>query len=236
MRAALVLLAVSGAVGCRHRQPIREEYKVTDSEAAACHEQIAMLEDMRKRIGYSGATWSIAEASLDECLRRRREYEEKRARGEPATQDEIWRAAVDKKRREREELERAHVAAFTRNDYQVAYSALVCAYGSARAETLKEIAKEKHYSDIGGAVNLSRRYQWQQLLRFLDEQEERLLAALKNATISPLRCNDATVTRFAGCLSVGILERVQRLDVEVKDGCEQSGAIVDLILRASPRG
>src|SRR6266851_2217219 len=130
MRTVLVLLAVSGTVGCRHGRPIREEYNVAPSEEAACHDDIELLEEMRQHMGYPDVVWAHAEATLQECLVRQREIAEKHARGEPATADEVYRAQFDRERaaeeaerlreRSKEQAAAARVAAIRQQAVQEA--------------------------------------------------------------------------------------------------------------------
>lgn len=80
-------------------------------------------------------------------------------------------------------------------------SALICEQIDVRSDLLAKLAKDKKYSKIGGAVDLSFRAEIQENLAKTDDEIQRLRGTLKAAKATPLGCKDKTVVAALTCLS-----------------------------------
>jgi hypothetical protein len=131
---------------------------------------------------------------------RKRAGELKRAEEEAAAQkQEQERAeamALDKK------IEAAAQAVIDNpKTSQVVLSILLCRRSQDRAETMAALAKDRKYSRIGGAVNLTRRAELQDDLAATDEALKALRLSLRDIKRPPLSCKIGGVALFASCFA-----------------------------------
>jgi hypothetical protein len=168
-------------------------------EAPACQMELDALRDAIQPIGNRRADPNVvrmvhrqAHAHFEECLDRLR------AEAKREDQEE---AHNRRRAREEEARELAEKLIEQPEARKIDLSALLCTKLEARREIMGELAKDRKYAAIGGAVNLTRRVKIQDELAGLDDEIRTVRAVLKRYKTTPLSCGDAKVKAVAECMS-----------------------------------
>jgi hypothetical protein len=80
------------------------------------------------------------------------------------------------------------------------FSARICLLEEMRTDALKEIATERKYSAIGGAVDLVKLHRLQQDVRAADDRLVMQRALLKDTKLPPLSCSKENVRSLVACI------------------------------------
>lgn len=105
---------------------------------------------------------------------------------------------------------------------QVILSAFLCDSILARSQKSEEIAKDRKYSRVGGAVDLRRRVDLQDELRTQDERIEALRRSLAGIKKRAMGCKDKAVVSTSACMFQG--------EEDETDACK---AISEVLSRAA---
>lgn len=127
-----------------------------------------------------------------------------------STQD--LQQCVERRKREQEEAEKSAEIARKDAEYdaklranpkamQAILSARVCGFVFWRKSTMIEIGKQRHYSSLGGAVNLVVMYKLQQRVRALDEHIADDQQELRRLHVKPMGCATKEVQFLLECAS-----------------------------------
>lgn len=85
----------------------------------------------------------------------------------------------------------------------VALSGAICFNGSVRAAALREIAQQKKYSKVGGALDLGAIRDQQNFVREADEGDASIRRTMTRLHFKALSCSDVRVRPVVACLAAG---------------------------------
>ena len=118
-----------------------------------------------------------------------------------------------------------------------AISAVICRVEEYRKWVVGQIDRDKRYSRVGGAVNLTKRYGLQQLLRFLDNKKADATAALRaRFHARPLACSSSPVKALATCVVPPVLlgQDEEPLAPDPEQTCAYHGPHIDWFTSDKP--
>ena len=105
----------------------------------------------------------------------------------------------------------------------------LCSDEAERANTVKEIAKDRRYSRAAGVVNLSDREELKTTLRDADEAIAADRSRLKRMALAPIACSQPDLKQVWGCINEPILGV---LDERYDKGDVCTGKVVQAYLRS----
>ena len=105
----------------------------------------------------------------------------------------------------------------------------LCSDEAERANTVKEIAKDRRYSRAAGVVNLRDREELKTALRDADEAIAQDRSRLKRMTFAPIACSQSDLRQVLACINEPILGV---LDERYDKGDVCKGEVVQAYLRS----
>jgi hypothetical protein len=122
------------------------------------------------------------------------------AQAPPDSIDETPSERAARGQRELEEQRRA--ASVLREQERIGLSAALCAYQSNREKSLAGIKEERALAKLGGVLNLSKVYAYQDHVRQQDTAIQGVRDRLKSQRMTAAKCAHDIVRRLAPCLEI----------------------------------
>jgi hypothetical protein len=163
-------------------------------------EQNARREEAQRAREQWEADRAQRQAAEEKALFEQRQRLEQKAA--ESNQKEAERRQQAEEAAEREEQRKKDLAEAEEDPevMRAVWSLVICYWADVRADALREIAAEKKYSKIGGAVNLARLHGEQDRIRVADERTERAKSALGDFRAKPLSCKHKGFRDLMPCM------------------------------------
>ena len=212
LRIIAVIHAMASGMALAQAADDAETVQAIERECGTYQRQIAENVEGMKYLGAGGRRTQFEQGNVslkvkyDACVERKRvDVVQGRAAVEAAT---IKRAADARTKAEADAREakdkvdtaaRMSVIAVDKKALATIYGALICEQKDDRADALAEILKQKKYSRIGGAVDLTALKEQQDALRHADELISGLSAGAKKRGVTAFACTGAEVKAVRKC-------------------------------------
>jgi hypothetical protein len=216
--AAILLLGLASRANAQARHPVDMNPTTLEGFEALCEYEFS-TENIERSIVALKASASVnvparvqnLERQLDQAKAQLADCKARAPQAAAAFQKQKAKedAALAEQKRDQDEqaarvaTRRARRAAASPGNRRTALSAELCALRALRSETTAEIATDKRYARVGGAVDLSHRYQLQRELRDVDEQMSSTKAEIEALRLKPTACSDALVGPLSTCVNIG---------------------------------